>query len=504
MNLLSLPAEVLDMVLGDLNAPETPIMYWHHLPASTACLCKLDKIIAQDDKVYPIWRGWKRDSIATLTLRTDCNDVTANPRLADYVELFPNLCKIGITLIYPSLPGYERSHQTKRAVGPCKPQQTQHSGSTSRTSAPSSLLTSVSLTIHGSNECKGMRYESQVNTWVQKFRSSNQLGQVGITKLEHYHLELALGNHPDDEQYWHEILRRLSLACGIPANEVSICFTFTCGGEVERVLASPFAFAKVLALATTNWPSEIKGISFCLSLEDYSSGGYRDILDMVEIDEEDGSVNLVDGHLPSKTDMDRLVRSLRENRPHLQRFDLTMYVVNPGSPIQRKLFEYKYTAAVNAHLGNKMTGALRIKVDQAAVEDPHNNQMHAPRIDEIDIFGPNDDAEPSAASDDDDDDSEGSEEADEAVETVRMRWQALTMMMKRMSAAASLGFDEFDDDWNSWQEEGLMVRRETIYLAMMFIKWIELVVTVLGECDFDDDSDSGSDSDSDEEVSSSS
>jgi hypothetical protein len=72
MTLLSLPAEVLDMVTSYLNAPERPIMYSYQLPASTTCLCDIDKLIAQDNDVYPVWHCWKRDSLA---LGSVCKDL---------------------------------------------------------------------------------------------------------------------------------------------------------------------------------------------------------------------------------------------------------------------------------------------------------------------------------------------------------------------------------------------------------------------------------------------
>ncbi|KAJ9113199.1 hypothetical protein QFC22_006038 [Naganishia vaughanmartiniae] len=520
MNLLSLPAETLDMVMDYLNAPEMPIMYSHQRPVSTACLCNVDKIIAQDNTAYPVWQGWKRDSLAlgsvckelrrsvfnrfwlekavvdwtamelrrmgsvldaaarakvqTLTLRTDCNDFKPKPRLEDYVKFFPNLREIGITLIYPCLPGYEKPHKSKGAVGPYEQLPAHQSRSSFKTPVAGSSLRSVKLAIHGSSECRRLNYESQVNTWIQRFRSSDQLRQVGITQLDYYHLEIALGNDRDGEEFWDDLLRRLSLACSIPAKEVSICFGFKLRGEVDR-------FLKVLSLAMTNWPSEIEAISFCLSLADYSSGGHRDILDMVEKDD-DGCIQLLDGYLPTKVDMDRLVKNVRMTRPHLRNFDLTMYVANPGRPVQRKLLDYQYTATVKAHLGRRMTGSLRFEVHQTALQALDQN--HA-RVNEIDIFAPNDDAGSEAS-----DDSEASEEAD-TFEAVMMRWKLMTMM-KDMSAAVHLGFDE-SDDLKSWEEDELMFYRDTIFMEMMFIKCVESVMMVVREYESDSDADSNSD-----------
>jgi hypothetical protein len=173
---------------------------------------------------------------STLTLRTDCNDNKSNPRLKDYVKLFPDLREIKIMVVYPGLPGYEKPQRSKGSVGPCKQLPATRSGRSSKTSTKDCSLQSVSLAIHSSSECQGIKYESQVNTWIQKFRSSDQLRQVGMAELDHYHLELTLGTFKCGELWWDDFVRRLSLACGVPAKEVSICFRLTLGGEVERFL----------------------------------------------------------------------------------------------------------------------------------------------------------------------------------------------------------------------------------------------------------------------------
>lgn len=365
-----------------------------------------------------------------------------------------------------------------------------------KTSVERSSLQSINLTIHGSHESRERGHESEVNSWVQKFRSSDQLRQVGITKLDHFHLELALGSDKFKEHHWNDFLRRLSLACSIPAREVSICFKFTFRGEVERFLvcllpvhlarlfANPMTYEaphqqKVLFLAIANWPSEIEGVSFCLSLEDYAPGNYQDILDMVVINH-DGSVELSEnGCLPSKTEMDRFIHEIRDHRLRLQQFNLTMYVAHPESPIQPNLFEYKYIATVGASLDDGTTGSIRIKVDQAALEDLDQLPAHIDDADSEEGFN----------------DSEGpEEEAGDSFETIMMRWKLMTMI-KSISAAAHLGFDEFDDDLDSWEEDELEYYQETVYLEMMFIKCVESVMMAVKEHDFDSDSNSDTDED---------
>lgn len=64
MGLLELPIEIFDIILDMLNGPDKAFHLDLKLPVSTACLCKLDKIYAKDPEIYPIWLGWKRDSLA--------------------------------------------------------------------------------------------------------------------------------------------------------------------------------------------------------------------------------------------------------------------------------------------------------------------------------------------------------------------------------------------------------------------------------------------------------
>jgi hypothetical protein len=63
MTLLALPTEVLEIIIHYLNGPEDTrdAMKLH---SSTTCLCKRDLASAKDPETYPIWRAWKRDSLA--------------------------------------------------------------------------------------------------------------------------------------------------------------------------------------------------------------------------------------------------------------------------------------------------------------------------------------------------------------------------------------------------------------------------------------------------------
>jgi hypothetical protein len=63
MTLLALPNELLDIITHYLNGPEDnrDAMKMH---SSTTCLCKRDLSSAKDPETYPIWRSWKRDSLA--------------------------------------------------------------------------------------------------------------------------------------------------------------------------------------------------------------------------------------------------------------------------------------------------------------------------------------------------------------------------------------------------------------------------------------------------------
>jgi hypothetical protein len=64
MSFLALPNEVLDIITGYLNAPQDPSEYQRRRFTSTACLCKVDKIYAKDNEMFPMWSEWKRDSVA--------------------------------------------------------------------------------------------------------------------------------------------------------------------------------------------------------------------------------------------------------------------------------------------------------------------------------------------------------------------------------------------------------------------------------------------------------
>jgi hypothetical protein len=174
----------------------------------------------------------------TLTLRTDCDDAKDKPRLKNYVKLLPNLREIQINVVYPNLPVSEKSRNRKEETAPHRPSAASRSGRTSRRRTGKSSLQEVSVALYRSSESKGIKYESGPNAWVQKFQSSEQLAELQSKPLKRYHFELPLGNNDEDEQYWNTFLRRLSLACSIPAKEVSICFKYTFHAEIERFLVS--------------------------------------------------------------------------------------------------------------------------------------------------------------------------------------------------------------------------------------------------------------------------
>lgn len=234
---------------------------------------------------------------------------------------------------------------------------------------------------------------------------------------------------------------------------------------------------KVLSLAIAHWPSEIEDISFCLSLQDYAPRDYSDILDMVKI-HKDGSIDLRDGYLPSKTRMDRFIQDVQKSRPQLRKFDLTMHVTDSGRPIKEKLFEYKYTTKAEAQSGKTMVGSLHIQVDQKAIE----------ALCQSDVTEDEDSSESN-----DSEDYADSEEI-EQLALVALTTQAnllmmmsLTMMMRARSAtttalAASLLFDDEDLGLHM-----LRRRRDLRRRAMLTSRQAAAAVQLI--------SDSGSDSD---------
>ncbi|KAJ9104650.1 hypothetical protein QFC21_002148, partial [Naganishia friedmannii] len=390
MTILALPDEVIDIITGHLNAPQDAFGYHHFRFASTACLSKLDKIYAKDNEMYLMWSEWRRDSLAlssvckrlrkavfdrfwlqavtmewtskklqashalldasarakveTLTLRGDCNATsTSRAALKDYVELFPHLRKIDVILVYPDVPHWEKPDKVDRADhARNKTSKALSTLVSAKSPIANSSLQSINLAIHKSNAFKGETHKYEVKGFIQDFQTDNQVKQLKMKKLDHYHLELTFSRSKrtaGDALFWRTFSNRMKEACVIPTKEA--------------------------------WPKEVESISLRIALEDFAMARHKNLLNMIGIGK-DGSVGLVDGYLPSEKSMNGFLKQLRKTRPSLQKFDLIIYCcqIPLTSATSRQISQYTYTIA-SPETSRNISSTGVYKVNQLALDNLH-------------------------------------------------------------------------------------------------------------------------------------
>ncbi|KAJ9113205.1 hypothetical protein QFC22_006044 [Naganishia vaughanmartiniae] len=405
MTFLSLPDEVLDIIVGFLNAPKDAFMYQQILPSSTACLCKMEKIYAQDNAVFTMWPEWRRDSLAfsavckrlrkvvfdrfwlqsatmewtskklqdcralldssarakveTLILRGECNAATTSrPTLKDYADMFPRIRNIEIVLVYPDLPHWERPDNVD--VGAISKKAKSKSAAAAASSTPpvkSSSLQSVNLAIYKSNNFKGETHKHETQEAIHHFQSSGQLKQLKMKQLQHYHMELTFSRGKrtaGDPLFWRSFSTRIKEACQIPARAISICFGFQLHGESAAFL-----------------PKEVETIALRVALEDFAMARHKNVTNMIRIGKED-SVGLIDGYLPSEKSMHGFLKTLRKSRPNLYKFDLIIYCCDIPftSSTSRQVLQYMY--GTSSPETSKTTAPVgTYQVNQLALDNLH-------------------------------------------------------------------------------------------------------------------------------------
>ncbi|KAJ9119969.1 hypothetical protein QFC24_005452 [Naganishia onofrii] len=423
MSFLALPTEVLDIIVDYLN-PGPPGSAYYRAYAPTACLCNIDEVLAREQGSYlmsveskrsilalssackssrmaifdrlfleKVMLDWKADSLQqgrllldvpargkVQTLILQANSIgraSLRPPLADYIKLFPRLHEIQINLVYPCMHDRRKHLGPHQSVNMGNQMTTSPSATASDTTQRGSSLQSVNLAIYQAISFRGRTDEGFTKKSLRDFASADHLEKLNMARLDKYHLELTFSRSRSSRSgptFWNEFMLRMENACQIPAKNVSMCFSFQLNGESERFLAE-------LSRAIVHWPKGVEDISFCLQLDEFVLGGYRRILDLVK-QGNDGKLELVNGYLPSKLDLDRFVQTMRETRPNLRNFDLVIYTFRAYNC---PLLEYHHIAA-NGGVKDQVPGVS----SAFSIEYSELDRLHAKYLEWEGIYSDND------------------------------------------------------------------------------------------------------------------